>query len=269
MANQRDKNKQEISIQQIYQSFFTPLPYTPALFEQSILDRAVSSRLPGPSGELAVSTWGDNNPEVLLVHGWGGTRAQMTGLVEPLLAAGYRVVAFDLPAHGDSQGTITNVFEMAAAMTAIAPMLDHLHGIISHSFGTLVTSYTLAQKDFPLPSKLIYFGAFNRLMDTLPRFQMLTQLPDRVIDALRDILYKKYGQNVMESVVNASLISNLSIPTLMFHDANDTVTPVTDSRAIARSNSHVRLMEMVNMGHTGALRSGEVHKHIMDFLKET
>src|SRR5215468_3962485 len=41
-------------------------------------------------------------PAVLLVHGWGGRGTQMGTFVAPLLAAGYRVMWFDQPGHGES-----------------------------------------------------------------------------------------------------------------------------------------------------------------------
>ena len=135
---------------------------------------------------MAVTTWGESGPAVLLMHGWGGARAQMTGFVEPLLSAGYRVVAYDQPAHGESDGKMTNLLEIAPTMDLIKETEGNFDAIIAHSFGTLITSYALVKRNFPPPSKLIYFGAFNRLLESLPRFQALANLPDEIIDGLRN-----------------------------------------------------------------------------------
>jgi len=54
----------------------------------------------------------------------GGARAQMTGFVDPLLFAGYRVVAYDQPAHGESDGKMTNLLEIAPTMELIAGRED-------------------------------------------------------------------------------------------------------------------------------------------------
>lgn len=43
--------------------------------------------------------WGEG-PAVLLVHGWSSHTGCMAGFVDPLLERGFRVVAFDAPAHG-------------------------------------------------------------------------------------------------------------------------------------------------------------------------
>ncbi len=45
---------------------------------------------------IAGEAWGEG-PNVYLVHGWGGCRAHMAVFVKPLVDAGHRVIAFDLP----------------------------------------------------------------------------------------------------------------------------------------------------------------------------
>jgi hypothetical protein len=54
----------------------------------------------------------------------------------------------------------------------------------------------------------------------------------------------------------------------MFHDATDNITPIEDSRAIARVWQSARLIETQGLGHRGALQSAEVHKQVVDFLQE-
>jgi pimeloyl-ACP methyl ester carboxylesterase len=201
------------------------------------------------------------------MHGWGGARAQMTGFVDSMLFAGYRVVAYDQPAHGDSDGVMTNILEIAPTMDLIAQREGNFDAIIAHSFGTLITSYALVKRNFPPPSRLIYFGAFNRLLDSLPRFQAIAKLPDEVMHGLLEMIHEKFGQDVLEAIVNEMLAPQIHIPALMFHDLTDNVTPVADSRAIARAWKHSRLVETDGMGHRGALQASEVLEQVVKFLK--
>src|SRR5215212_7536071 len=106
-------------VRKFYRAFFSPSKYEVRTIDQSIIGRGNNFRIPFEGGELAVTTWGEG-PAVLLMHGWGGARAQMTGFVEPLLGAGYRVVAYDQPAHGESDGKMTNLLEIALTMDLIA-----------------------------------------------------------------------------------------------------------------------------------------------------
>jgi pimeloyl-ACP methyl ester carboxylesterase len=188
-------------VKKAYQAFFSPPQYKVKPKDREIIERGQSYRVPFKDGELAVTTWSEQGPTVLLMHGWGGARAQLTSLVDPLLMAGYRVIAYDQPAHGESDGKLTNLLEIAPTMELIADREGSFDAIIAHSFGTLITSYALVNRDLPFPTRLVYFGAFNRLMDSLPRFQVLAGLSDEIIDGLRDMIYETFGKDVLEEVL--------------------------------------------------------------------
>ncbi len=254
-------------VRKAYQAFFSPQQYEVKSVDCEIVERGNNYRIPFDDGELAVTTWGDSGPAVLLMHGWGGARAQMTGFVDPLLAAGYRVVAYDQPAHGQSDGKMTNVLEISATMDLITKQEGDFEVIIAHSFGTLITSHALANRNFPSPSKLIYFGAFNRLLDALPRFQILASLPDEVIEDMRAMVHENFGQDTLEAITNEGMTPRINIPALMFHDTKDNVTPVEDSRAVAQVWKAARLIETEGLGHRAALQSETIHKQVVDFLK--
>jgi pimeloyl-ACP methyl ester carboxylesterase len=254
-------------MKKVYQAFFSPAQYEVKSADREIIARGNNYRIPFDGGELAVTTWGESGPLVLLMHGWGGARAQMTGFVEPLLDAGYRMVYYDQPAHGESDGKMTNLLEIAPTMDLIREREGIPEGIIAHSFGTLITSYALVNRDFPPPARLVYLGSFNRLLDSLPRFQALAGLPDPVMDGLHDMIYANFGKDVMDGIWNEKMTQKIEVPALMFHDKADNVTPVDDSRAIAKVWKSARLVETEGLGHRGALQSKEVHAQVVEFLK--
>jgi pimeloyl-ACP methyl ester carboxylesterase len=258
--------KHRALVEKAYQAFFTPSQYELKSGDQAVLERGTNYRVPFAGGELAVTTWGSAAPTVLLMHGWGGSRAQMTGFVDPLLSAGYRVVAYDQPAHGDSDGKMTNLLEISPTMDILAEKQGNFDVVIAHSFGTLITSYSLVKRNFPRPSRLVYFGAFNRLLDTLPRFQAAAGLPDEIIEGFRIMLDENFGRGVLEAIVHEELAPQIDIPALMFHDTADNVTPVEDSRAIARAWKRARYVETTGLGHRGALQSKEIHEQLVRFL---
>ena len=254
-------------VKKVYQAFFSPSQYEVKPADREVIERGNNYRLPFEGGELAITTWGESGPAVLLMHGWGGARAQMTGFVNPLLSAGYRVVAYDQPAHGESDGKLTNLLEIAPTMDLIKEKEGNFDAIIAHSFGTLITSYALVNRNFPPPSRLVYCGAFNQLLESLPRFQVLANLSDEVTDGLRNMIYDNFGQGVLDAIVNETLVPQINIPALMFHDKSDNVTPVEDSRAIARVWKNAHFIETEGLGHRGALQSSEIHDQVVEFLK--
>jgi pimeloyl-ACP methyl ester carboxylesterase len=254
-------------VKKVYRSFFSPAKYEAKSAEQDVLERGKNSRVRFDGGELAVTKWGDSGPAVLLVHGWGGSRAQMTGFVDPLLMAGFRVVVFDQPAHGESDGNITNFLKIAPTMKLIADQEGTFEGIIAHSFGTLITSYALVNLEFPSPARLVYLGALNRLMDSFPRFQAIAGLSDEIMQGFRELLEEEFGREVLEAIRNELLAPQIKVPALMFHDVTDNVTPVEDSRSIARVWKTARLTETDGLGHRGALQSDPIHKQVVQFLR--
>ena len=81
---------------------------------------------------------------VILLHGWTGEAAFMAAFVTPLLRAGFRVVAFDLPAHGQSTGAELNLPIGVASLAAVARVFAPVHAIVAHSFGGSIALAALA-----------------------------------------------------------------------------------------------------------------------------
>ncbi|MBV8201671.1 MAG: alpha/beta fold hydrolase, partial [Acidobacteria bacterium] len=88
--------------------------------------------------------WG-TGPTLLLVHGWGGHSGQMTALVGPAVAAGFRAVAIDLPGHGESAGGLSSLVHFAAALERAAALWQPVEGLVAHSFGAAASTYALSR----------------------------------------------------------------------------------------------------------------------------
>jgi len=262
------KTKYQGIVKKAYQAFFSPSQYEVKPKDREIIEWGNNYRVPYEAGEIAVTTWGESShPAVLLMHGWGGSRAQMTGFVDPLLFAGYRVVAYDQPAHGESSGKMTNALEIAPTMDLISNKEGQFDTVIAHSFGTLITSHAIVNLNFPYPARLVYLGSFNRIMDSLPRFQVLAGLPDEIIEGMRTMIYENFGRGTLDGINNDLMAPKIDIPALMFHDTADNVTPIEDSRAIAKVWKNAQLIETIGLGHRGALQSKEIHEQVVKFLK--
>jgi len=76
---------------------------------------------------------------VLLIHGWEAEASFLAAFAEPLRRLGFRVVALDLPAHGRSAVTHTNLAACARAAHRIAALSAPIAGIIGHSLGGLIS----------------------------------------------------------------------------------------------------------------------------------
>ncbi len=96
--------------------------------------------VPTSAGKLAYSEAGDAaSPAVVLLHGFGGDHAGW--LLQEPLAAGCRVLAFDLPGHGSSTREVGDGSPAALAAPlgeAVAALCAGPIHIIAHSFGAAV-----------------------------------------------------------------------------------------------------------------------------------
>ena len=87
------------------------------------------------------------------------------------------------------------------------------------------------------------------------------------MEGFRNMLAEEFGRGVLEAITNESLAPRIHLPALMFHDTDDNVTPVDDSRAVARVWKTAQLIETNGLGHRGALQSRAIHEQVVKFLK--
>ena len=72
--------------------------------------------------------------------------AQLDAFVEPLLAAGYRVVSFDAPGPGASTESFAGrgratLLEFSESLSSAVDRFGDAHAVIAHSFGGRRPSY--------------------------------------------------------------------------------------------------------------------------------
>ena len=83
-------------------------------------------------------------PAVLLLHGLGSSLDTWRRNVQPLADAGYRVLAPDLPGHGDSDKPVSLDYDPLAAVDFTSRLLDALGvqkaSLVGNSAGGLVVT---------------------------------------------------------------------------------------------------------------------------------
>jgi pimeloyl-ACP methyl ester carboxylesterase len=141
------------------------------------LRNAQFARIRTPGGELQTYVLEPSqgcNGTILLIHGWGAEGAFLAAYAEPLRRRGFRVVTFDLPAHGQSEGSYTNLAACARAAHRVAGLWEPIKGIIAHSMGGLVSLW-IAEGGPPLSSaiaveRIVLLACPNRLIDLTRAF---------------------------------------------------------------------------------------------------
>lgn len=80
---------------------------------------------------------GNKGPALVLLHGWGLNHYVWTGIT-PQLSDAYRVVAFDLPGHGDSDMPAGNDYGLKQVAEAVASSMAQESIVLGWSLGGLI-----------------------------------------------------------------------------------------------------------------------------------
>lgn len=212
--------------------------------------------------------WG-SGPTVYLVHGWAGHRRQYAELVAPLVARGVRVVAFDMPSHGDSGPGMfgprsTSFVEFAATIEAVVARFGEPHAIVAHSAGAIATACTLT--DGMHADRLVLLAPMVGPLPHLRLFARGLGFGDRVFNRLVTRLEHRVGAPMRHFDVPELGRATAMPPTLVIHDRGDRSTPVSDGAAIAAAWPSARLHVTEGLGHNRLLRDPEVITRIADFV---
>ena len=213
---------------------------------------------------IAGYSWGDG-PTVLLVHGWSGSAMDMVPLAEMLADAGYRAVAFDMPAHGATPGDRSSLGEWVDILPRLAEECGELHSIIGHSLGAgavvLALEAGLQAKGAILFAPPLGPGYF------IYRLRQFIGLPEERAPGMEQQLAQTVGRE-MGYFDSARAVSSLEMPAIIFHDPTDREVPWEHAEAINRNWRGSRLIEASGLGHVRILRSPQLLKQAVDFVNQ-
>ena len=242
--------------------FCTPRRHHAPGWEKAIAARGDSIRL-GPT--LAARAWGAG-PIVLLVHGWEGRGTQLGRFVDSFVAAGYRVVALDLPAHGASAGSRTDLIECTEALRKVGRDLGPLGAVVTHSFGGAVT--TLALERGLAVRSVVLIASPSSIDDVIRRFGEMVGLRGAAMRAFRAAL-ERQTRVTLADVEIFERVAGLQTPALIVHDRTDREVPFGDAERLAARWPGATLHATDRLGHRRILKDDEVIRRAVDFVRGT
>ena len=219
--------------------------------------------------EVVAWSWGEG-PTILLVHGWGGHAGQLHAFVEPLLAAGYRVVAFDAPAHGASApsrlgGRRVTFFEIAEAMRTVAADAGPLAGAIAHSGGCAVMALAM-REGWSAPAKLAFVSPFAQPSAAFAPFGRSIGASDEAMTRFVRMVEARFQRPWSDFDITGLPPLRAVPPLLLVHDRGDREVAFAHSEAIARTWPDARLLPTQGLGHRKLLREPGVVEQIANFF---
>ncbi len=227
--------------------FLTPARHRRPEREEELLARAIP--VVGVDG-VAAWQWGQG-PVVLLVHGWEGRGAQLGAFVDPLVEAGFCVVAFDAHAHGVSPGSQATLLDFARGIEAVAAQVGPVHGLIAHSFGC--AGATLAMSRGLSVRGAVFVAPPIRLSDGARAFGDALGLTPEVRARMQAIVERRVGIT-WDELDGAVLARRQDTPLLVLHDHEDREVPWSAGAELARAWPLATLLSTRGLGHRRILR---------------
>ena len=230
---------------------------------QDLPEGAKAFRLPYRDVYLSGYVWGGGDKTVYLVHGWESHLGHMAGFVAPLLGAGLRVVAFDMPGHGRSAGGATDLLDFAGALEHVIEAKGAAYGVVAHSCGATATLLSLARRS-PIPERVALVAPMRSLEEHVAIFAAVAGLSAHAKGRLVTRLEAQLGEPLSETDA-AKAAARLPAGGLVLHDRDDRFIPYSTGQAVAaawRSPLHTT----TGLGHKKILGNPEVMRRVSSYL---
>ncbi|MEO6403967.1 MAG: alpha/beta fold hydrolase [Ferruginibacter sp.] len=205
--------------------------------------------------------------KVLLLHGFSSGCHKFEHFVDPLIAHGYEVYAFDAPAHGRSEGKMANALDYADMIKKVQADYGPFDAYIGHSFGGLAACFALESADIPANTKLVLIAPAAETTTAIDNaFNMLGLKNIKLRKMMDDEIFRISGNETSWFSIRRA-IQNVHAKVLWIQDEDDVITPINDALNVKNDqHEHVDFMITSGLGHQRIYRDGNVLNAILSFL---
>lgn len=253
--------------------FMTPPNFGIPRRERKLREEATLTHLNIRDRNISIRSWGDsNNPTVLLSHGWGGRCTQLHAFIQPLVDAGYRVVGFDVPGHGDSEGKQSNMLDVASIISEIEKTQGPFKAIIGHSFGTGTALLSIAKFKVD-PKKVILISYFSDISFITDLFGELFGLRHSTLESMKKTALKtlssEYGVAwTWQEISPIETIKSVKADLLLIHDDKDHEVPYSQALPLQQATPQATVLTTSGYGHRKILMNKECIEGTVAFISD-
>ncbi|MFF2272728.1 alpha/beta fold hydrolase [Agromyces sp. NPDC058136] len=217
--------------------------------------------------DVVTYEWGTGDDVVLLAHGWQSRASVFAPLIRELRSEGFRIVAFDGPANGDSPGRGTYLIDHLDAMERLQQRHGRFHAVVGHSFGALAA--LMAAHDGLDTHRVVGIAGAADPRAFIEGFGEMLRLDDPTRDALAERFSAKLfpgGGDPFERYSAARHPLRPETALLLVHDRGDRRVPYAESERLLAVNPGARLVAPEGLGHNRVLRADVTLDAVVDFL---
>lgn len=243
--------------------FFLPLRYRMPAVEYKTFHEAEKVTELFQGKKIQFYSWGQG-PVVWVMHGWSGRTTQFRVFIKALTGAGYRVVGFDAPAHGLSQGKMTNVLEFSQLLFRLAEMHGLPQGVVTHSFGGMALLY--AVKSGLKINRIVNIAAPTIGQEIINTFLEAVHASPETGVAFQQFMIKRFGHTFDQYTISHFIREIKELDMLMFYDVSDKEVPIAHAHALKAAFPAAELVESAHLSHNALLYDEEVVRRGVEFI---
>jgi uncharacterized protein len=212
-----------------------------------------------------------DGPVVVMVHGWGDSRIGALSRLEAVVGEASRVIAWDLPAHGEAHGVCTLGVREVEALAAVLEVIDGRLILFGWSLGAGVSLALAAREEWheriggviaETPYRLAATPARNVLrLRGFPHLLTLRPALGLVSTGLAR------GGLKPERFDRSTLAAAVQCPVIVIHGELDEVCPLEDGRDIAAA-ARGQLAVISGGTHNGLWSDAELRRKCLAAVQE-
>lgn len=213
--------------------------------------------------------WNHPQPKkALILHGFGSAAHKFEDYALLLIEKGFEVLAFDAPAHGNSEGDTTNAIEYSEMIIEVMERFGPIENFIAHSFGGISLSLALEQIKHDANTKVVFIAPATETTSAVDgAFKLLKLKNETVRSEFEKIVFELSGKKTVWFSMRRAM-HNISASVLWIHDEEDDITPWADALKVKEDNhSNIKFVCTKGLGHRKIYHDSDVKNIVTEFLK--
>ena len=207
-----------------------------------------------------------NGKTVLIAHGYASYFYKFEQYIQPLLKEGFRVIGFDAPGHGRSQGKYINVLIYKEAINAIMKAFGPVDHFIGHSLGGLTLALIAETIEAPETHKFVLIAPATKTTTTFEGFFNLMRFSKELKLAFIQLV-ESLASKPMSYYEADRAIEHFKGKVLWVHSQDDPVCPYKDLENFKNKQpKNTEFLITNELGHNKIYKTQPVIDQIVHFL---
>jgi len=204
--------------------------------------------------------------KILIAHGFDSNIKKFDVYISAFLKKGFEVLAFDAPAHGESDGKQITLPLYIATIKNIYEQFGPIHFFMAHSFGGLAVTLFLEKINDNKNKKLVLIAPASEMKTAIDNLFIFLELDEEVKKEFDKLIVERTGTQPEYFSIHRA-VENIQSSILWLHDKTDDITPISDALKVEQEHyPNIHFVFTNGLGHRKIYRDKDVVKKIEEFL---